>query len=104
MQKITFFTLLLVTFLALTYASPAPMPEAEPETDENRMAFRNCLKDKCYSECREMAIPRWRLFTKTKCDNCAKEECEAKEYGYTEWMNYNNFIHRRHNELYGNKN
>lgn len=48
-----------------------------------------------------MEVPRWRLFSETKCDQCAKDNCDAKDGGYTEWMNYNSFIVRRYEEMYG---
>ena len=91
MQKITFAALFFIAFLAFAYAAPNPMPEAEPETDETRQAFMNCLKYECKSQCQKS---RWRLFATKKCDYCAKVKCQAADYGYTEWMAYNQFLVR----------
>ena len=82
-----------ILFLGLytAFAAPNPMPEAEPETDDTRAAFRNCLEYECKNVCQKT---RWRLFATKRCDWCAKKHCQAGEYGFTEWMAYNQFLKR----------
>ena len=89
-MKLFIFKFLLFTIFFINFTESSPQPEAEPENDDDRQAFKQCLM----KNCKRCYISRWRLLMSRRCDECSKEECGSGDFERKDWFKYNKFIER----------